>query len=151
MSSVTAFESIPHLERAWSMTIAQWSEPSAHDELFRLVHAHGAWMWAARRYRDQAKLNAGDAVAARQLRRLQGYLMATLAPREKPARNPYRATISVFVMLLVALGAGTAFTRLASSSSANRTPVWSVGQEVEPVAEVADVKPAADVVVAATW
>lgn len=128
---MTAFESNLHLEQAWSNTIAQWSEPSAHDELFRLVHAHGAWVWAARRYRDQAKLNPSDAIAARHLRRLQGYLMATLAPREKPAKNPYRATISVFVMMLIALGVGGVFTKMASSSiTANQTPAWSVGTEV---------------------
>lgn len=137
--------------------MSRWSEPAAHDELFRLVHAHDAWVWAARRYRDYQTTHAGDPVAARQLRRLQGFLMVALAPRIKSARNPYRATVSVLVMLVIALGVGTVFTRLGFSSLGARDS-WETGVEVTalpdpdpaPVADHTPIAPSATSVVATT-
>lgn len=124
-----------NLEAAWSETLSQWTNPAAHDELFRLVHLHDAWLWAARSYREYAKAHIGDEVAQRQLKKLQGYLMVTLAPRDKPARTPYRATISILVMMLIALGAGTAFTKFAGSAAATSSDAdWESGIAVAPEA-----------------
>lgn len=140
-----------NLEAAWMQTTSEWTNPAVHDELFRLVHLHDAWMWAARSYREYAKAHAGDPIAARQLKKLQGYLMVTLMPREKPVRNPYRATISILVMLMLALGAGTAFTRLAGSNPTQDSD-WesglAVAPELQPTHEV--IQPLEDSTVVAT-
>jgi hypothetical protein len=142
------------LEQAWSETVSRWSASAAHDELFRLVHMHDAFLWAARRYREYANDHTGDEMAARQLKKISGYLMVTLLPRERPARNPYRATISILVMMLIALGAGSVFTRFAGASIANRGDAdWEVGvrvsAETAPADEIAQVPVADDQVVIA--
>ncbi len=123
-----------NLEAAWTQTTLAWTSPAAHDELFRLVHLHDAWMWAARSYREYAKAHTGDEIAQRQLKKLTGYLMVTLAPRAKPTRNPYRATVSILVMMMLALGAGTAFTRFASGNSGHDSD-WESGLAVAPEAQ----------------
>lgn len=120
-----------NLEAAWTQTTLEWTSPAAHAELFRLVHLHDAWLWAARSYREYAKAHTGDEIAQRQLKKLQGYLMITLAPREKPVRNPYRATISILVMMMLALGAGAAFTKLAGNNPAPDSE-WESGLAVAP-------------------
>ncbi len=99
----------------------------------RLVSANEAWLWAARRYRDYAREHVGDEIAARQLRRVQSFLMIALTPRDKPIANPYRATISVLVMLMIALGVGTLFTKLGTSAVASRSGAWEIGAEIQPV------------------
>ena len=120
-----------NLEAAWTKTTLEWTSAAAHDELFRLVHLHDAWMWVARNYREYAKAHTGDEIAQRQLKKLTGYLMVTLAPRAKPMRNPYRATISILVMMMLALGAGAAFTRFATGNS-NPDSGWESGLAVAP-------------------
>ena len=140
-----------NLEAAWMQTTSEWTNPAVHDELFRLVHLHDAWMWAARSYREYAKAHTGDVIAARQLKKLQGYLMVTLMPRQKPVRTPYRATISILVMMMLALGAGAAFTRLAGSSPEHDSD-WesglAVAPELQPTHEL--VQPLEDSTVVAT-
>ena len=140
-----------NLEAAWMQTTSEWTNPAVHDELFRLVHLHDAWMWAARSYREYAKAHTGDVIAARQLKKLQGYLMVTLMPRQKPVRTPYRATISILVMMMLALGAGAAFTRLAGSSpepDSDWASGLAVAPELQPTHEL--VQPLEDSTVVAT-
>ncbi len=120
-----------NLEAAWTKTTLEWASPAAHAELFRLVHLHDAWVWAARSYREYAKAHTGDEIAQRQLKKLTGYLMVTLAPRAKPMRNPYRATVSILVMMMLALGAGAAFTRFAGGNS-GQDSAWESGLAIAP-------------------
>lgn len=142
-----------NLEHVWTQTVAQWDTAASHDELFRLVHMHDAWLWAARNYREYAKAHPGDTVAARQLKKLQGYLMVTLTPREKPARNPYRATVSILAMMLIALGVGSVFTKMSGAGMSRSGSEWESGIAVsadEAPAEVAQVPvPEADLVASA--
>lgn len=105
--------SISSLDHAWLDVVTEWDNPRTHDELLRLVTAHDAWAWAARRYKDYMQQHPGDALAQKHLRRIEcGIWMkySAAAQHEKKRPMPYRATISVLTMLCIALGFGSLYT-----------------------------------------
>lgn len=101
------------LDHAWVNCVNEWHNPRNHDELLRLVMTHEAYAWAARRYREYMEKNPCDAVAQKNLKRIQTGMWvkyAGAAQHEKKAPMPYRKTISILTMLCVALGFGTMYT-----------------------------------------
>ena len=91
---------------AWARITASWEDQAQHDALIGLVAQHGCFAWAAARYRERVD----DPIAKRQQERLRkaatATMLATATVRTGPEEQPYRATILVFVVLLVALAAG---------------------------------------------
>jgi uncharacterized Zn finger protein (UPF0148 family) len=101
---------VPDIARAaWERARASWEEPAAHDELLRLVTLHGCYAWAATRYRQ---IGPDDPIAARQLTRVrkaaEAALVTSASPR--PAKpGPYRSTLYVLGVLILALLLGMAY------------------------------------------
>ncbi|MBA3822048.1 MAG: hypothetical protein H0X17_24395 [Deltaproteobacteria bacterium] len=99
--------SIPDaLTAAWTRTQAQWTDPTAHDEVLRLVTQHDAYAWAAGQYREAAQTRPADPVAQQQLDRVRRAaevtLLTTATTRQSAAQTPYRATIAVLGLLVIA-------------------------------------------------
>lgn len=111
---------------AWERVIEAWDDAGRHDALLRLIARHGAYAWAAARYRDAKRAapaspspfrsypdQAVDAIADRQLDRMRRAAEATLhagaSAREDRGRSPYRAATAVLAMLIVAIVAGLVF------------------------------------------
>jgi hypothetical protein len=95
---------------AWDRCVEAWQDPARHDALFALVAQHSAYAWAAAKY----KTRGDDPIAAKQIAKLQraatAAMMATAGTRPDPdGPQPYRATIGVFVVLLIALDVGLFF------------------------------------------
>lgn len=101
---------VPDIARAaWERARASWEDPAAHDELLRLVTLHGCYAWAATRYRQ---VGSDDPIAARQLTRVrkaaEAALVTSASPR--PAKpGPYRSTLYVLGVLILALLLGMAY------------------------------------------
>lgn len=97
------------VREAWARAAEAWSEPARHDELFRQVAAHNSYAWAAGRYRTRGR----DPIAERQLDRLRRAAEATLlvsaTVRPDAAARPYRATIGVLAIMVVAIVVGLAY------------------------------------------
>jgi hypothetical protein len=106
------------LREAWARAICAWSEPARHDEVLRLVAAHGCYAWAAARYRTRRS----DAIAARQLDRLrraaEATLLASATVRPDPGARPYRATVGVLAILIAAIGVGLIYAAASPAPSA---------------------------------
>lgn len=113
-SASRAAEVPPELAASWEALAAVWDDQARHDAFIRLVATHGAFAWAAGKYQDACRQRAGDRVAARQLERVrrtaEAAMLASAAVRAVE-RPPYRSATAVLIMLVVALGAGTLYTR----------------------------------------
>jgi len=84
-----------------------WHDMARHDELLRLVHVYDCYAWAAGRYRDVLRVAPGDTVAQRQVERLrkaaEATMMASARVKDDKGPKPYRATVAVLAMLVIAL------------------------------------------------
>lgn len=98
------------LTNAWQRALEAWDERGRHDEVLRLVTQHDAYAWAAARYRDRLKERPGDAVGTEQLERIKRAAEATLvahaAVRESKVPSPYRNTMLILAVLILAIVAG---------------------------------------------
>jgi hypothetical protein len=84
-----------------------WNDAARHDELLRLVHVYDCYAWAAGRYRDVHRLRPDDKMASRMVERIrkaaEATMMASASVRAETGPKPYRATVAVLAMLIVAL------------------------------------------------
>ena len=84
-----------------------WNDAARHDELLRLVHVYDCYAWAAGKYRDVHRLKPDDKMASRQVDRLRKAaevtMMASATAKADNGPRPYRATVGVLAMLVVAL------------------------------------------------
>lgn len=89
---------------AWDAAVADWDNPARHDALLTLAAKHEAYGWTAKQYQARLKENAEDEVAQRQITRLRKAaeltLYATAAQREVKTKTPYKATISMFMIMV---------------------------------------------------
>lgn len=109
---------------AWERVLESWEELPRHDALLQLAAQHHAYVWVAARYREAKRGrpaspspfrtypdHAIDAIADRQLDRMRRAAEATMyasaTTREARAKAPYRSTISVLVLLVIAVVAGS--------------------------------------------
>lgn len=97
----------PALREAWQRALADWDNAALHDEVIKLVSAHGLYAWGAARYREAH--NAGKP-GEKHLERITRAAMVTLSvsATQKPEtpNQPYKATIGVLGFLLVVIVAG---------------------------------------------
>lgn len=131
MSATNSTKSVSSLDHAWVECVSEWHNPRNHDELLRLVMAHDAYAWAARHYREYMEKNPCDAVAQKNLKRIQTGMWvkyAGAAQHEKKAPMPYRKTISILTMLCIALGFGTLYTACLPN-----TPAAVEGKQIDGV------------------
>jgi len=90
------------VEAAWQNVVDGWEDPGRHEQLMGVVAQHGAFAWAAARYKERA----GDAVADKQLERIRKAAMATMlasASKKPEAQAPYKRTMIIFMVLIVML------------------------------------------------
>ena len=96
---------------AWARVTETWVDSARHDAFFALVVQHQCFAWAAARYRERNN----DPIAEEQLGRLRKAAMATMmaaaAARPSKERQPYRSTLIVLIVLLVAMVLGLAVTK----------------------------------------
>jgi hypothetical protein len=101
------------LDQAWQRALESWDDITKHDEVLRLVTQHDVYAWAAARYRERLDANAGDAIAKAQLDRVrraaEATLMANATKRAADAPEPYRATMAVLGILIIAIIAGLVY------------------------------------------
>ena len=109
------------LGAAWEGCLAAWDDQKRHDALLQLVAANGTYAWAAGRYRSVTAERPDDAVAKRQLERLSRAAMATMFASATARRDnepkPYRATMAILVMMIVAIVAGLLYATVSSNST----------------------------------
>lgn len=106
----------------WDAAVAGWAEARRHDALLQLASQHDSFAWVAGRYRDARRTGGyrdialDPEIADRELARLrraaEAQLMATARVREDKTPTPYRATIAILAMLVIAIVAGLVFARL---------------------------------------
>jgi hypothetical protein len=106
---VTTLDAPEAVSAAWNACEQHWDDTARHDALFALVAQHDCFAYAANRY----KTRAGDAIADRQLERIRkaaiAKMMATGSARPDSHQKPFRATLALVVLLLVAAVAGLAY------------------------------------------
>jgi ribosomal protein L40E len=95
--------SVPEaLTAAWERVVERWDDPSAHDELIRLVTQNSAYAWAAAKYRDRDD-DVGKAQLERVRKAAEVTMMSTAAVRpDLKAASPYRS-VAMLLAILVAL------------------------------------------------
>jgi hypothetical protein len=107
---------------AWERVTEQWDDPARHDALIGLVAQHNCFAWAAARYKERA----GDAVADKQLERLQRAATATMlaaaSVRGQPERTPYKRTMVVMIVMLVMVVLGLLAAKVLHDRRATSTP-----------------------------
>jgi hypothetical protein len=105
------------VREAWQRATEAWSDPARHDEVVQRVAAHRCYAWAAARYRAHGH----DPIATRQLERLrraaEATLLASATVRSDPATRPYRATVGVLAVLIVAIAVGLIYAMVAREPS----------------------------------
>lgn len=121
---------------AWDRVLESWEELPRHDALLQLAAQHGAYVWAAARYREAKRGrpaspspfrtypdHAIDAIADRQLDRMrraaEATMFASAATRDGRRASTYRTAISMLVMLVIAIVAGTIIASMARSDPAD--------------------------------
>jgi hypothetical protein len=115
-----------------------WNDPARHDELLRLVTQYDGYVWAAGRYREVVRANPDDAIAKQQLDRLRKAaeitLLASATVREDRGPKPYRATITVLAMMIIALIAGVLYAMVLDNRIPSATPARpGPSQAVQPL------------------
>jgi uncharacterized Zn finger protein (UPF0148 family) len=113
---------------AWERAVSEWSDLARHDALFALIAQHGAYAWAAAKYREHKRAEAeNDAIGDRQVERLrraaEATLLATGTARADTSPKPYRALLAVLVAMIIAIIAGLAIV------NALRKPAQSGGAQ----------------------
>ncbi len=108
------------VEAAWTACEEAWGEPKRHDAFFALAAQHDCFAFAAGKY----KARAGDATADAQLERIRkaavAKMMVTGSARDAQQGRPYRATVALIVLMLVAALGGLAY--VASLRHGGRPP-----------------------------
>jgi hypothetical protein len=101
------------LGQAWQHATEHWDEPARHDEVLRLANQHDAYHWAAARYRERVKARPDDAIAVDQLDRVrraaEAQLIANAHARQKATPEPYRLTMALLGLLIIAIIAGLVY------------------------------------------
>lgn len=101
------------LAQAWQQATEHWDEPARHDEVLRLATQHDSYAWAAARYRERTKTRPDDAVAREQLDRVaraaEATLVANALARKTTQSEPYRATMAILGILIIAIIAGLVY------------------------------------------
>jgi len=87
---------------AWKGAVDAWDDPARHEAVIAQVAQYSCFAWAAARYKERA----GDPIAERQLDRLRraatATMLATATARPNKEPTPYRATVVLFVVLVLA-------------------------------------------------
>jgi uncharacterized Zn finger protein (UPF0148 family) len=117
-----ARDAVPEaLTRAWQHALEGWDEKARHDELLRLVTHHDAYAWAAARYRERLRERAGDAVADRELARVrraaEAALTVSAATRQAKTREPYRSSMAILALLMLAAIGGLVYAMVRKSEA----------------------------------
>ncbi len=120
MSSV-ADPQVPEAVRtAWQAAVDKWDDPARHEAFIAQIAQHRCFAYGAARYKERA----GDPTADRQLARLQksatAALLATGTTRDEPTKNPYRATMALFVVLVVLAIGGLVYTAVLHSRATSK-------------------------------
>lgn len=108
------------VEAAWQTLVDRWDDPAGHEAFMSLVAKHGAYAWAAARYKERA----GDGLADKQLERIRKAATATMfaTARTKPQEEPYRRTIVIFAVLIVMLVIALVGVKLMHDAQPERAP-----------------------------
>lgn len=111
------------LGKAWERAIEKWDDQPRHEEVMRLVAQHDAYAWAASRYRSRA----GDPVADKQLERIRKaaeitMLSAAVSRKDASAKNPYRNTMALLIVLVVLIVGGLLYAWIRSRGAPEPTP-----------------------------
>jgi len=111
------------VEAAWARCEEAWDDEARHDALLGLIVQHDCFAWAAARYRARGE----DAVATARLDRLRraatAKLFATASRRAPKDQTPYRGTITVLVVLVIAAILGLVYALIVHDA---RPPVPTV-------------------------
>jgi hypothetical protein len=96
------------LDEAWQCAVGAWDDAAHHDKLLELATTHDGYAWLAARYRERIEANpAQSTVAKARLERLQKVIVARLmmSAAQRPAQEarPYRATIAMLGVLILAI------------------------------------------------
>jgi hypothetical protein len=95
---------------AWAACEEHWDDAARHDAFFALAAQYDCFAYAASKYKPRA----GDAAADRALDRIRkaavAKMMASSTAHVDPHKSkPYRATLALIVLMLVAALAGLAY------------------------------------------
>ncbi len=109
------------LNDAWQRALSAWDDATQHDKLLELAGNHDSYAWLAARYRERIAANPDQgAVAKVRLERLQKVIVARLmmsaAHRPDHEARPYRATIAMLGVLILALLGSSVYASVRSST-----------------------------------
>lgn len=105
------------LANAWQQAVDDWSNRAKHDELLRLVSQHDAYAWAAARYRER---DDGKDHLDRIRRAAEATLATTRAVRDQATPGPYRNTILILAIFILAIVAGLVYAKVRGSDPPRR-------------------------------
>jgi hypothetical protein len=104
------------LVRAWELAVEQWSNPARHEEVLRLITQNDAYAWGAAKYRSRA----GDPIADRFLERVrksaEATMMTSATARNVVEKNPYRNTVALLVIVILAIAGALLYAKVKSSA-----------------------------------
>jgi hypothetical protein len=115
------------LVRAWELAVDKWSDTARHEEVLRLITQNDAYAWGAAKYRSRA----GDPIADKFLERVrksaEATMMTSATARNVVHKNPYRNTVALLVIVVLAIVGATLYAYI-KSSGPKPTPPSVQGQ-----------------------
>ena len=113
---------------AWQTAVDGWDDAARHEAFFAQLAQHRCFAYGAARYRERA----GDPTAERQLDRIRksatAAMLATAAARPEETKNPYRATVAFFIVLVVLAIGGLLYTAVLHSRATSKPSTLPVRQ-----------------------
>lgn len=101
------------LAQAWQAATEHWDDEARHDEVLRLANQHDAYAWVAARYRERAKQFPDDKSSKEHLDRVaraaEAALVAGAFKRKDGAPSPYRNTMAILGLMIIAIIAGLVY------------------------------------------
>ena len=98
------------LTAAWQLALELWTDSTRHDTLLGLAAKHKEFAWLAARYKDAARSNPSDPVAAHRLIRVQRaaaiVMMSKITPVTEPMPRMFKMASVMLLGALVATGLG---------------------------------------------
>jgi hypothetical protein len=109
--------------------VESWDDEGRHQALLELIYAEGELAWGARKYRGVLRDRPDDEAASARLEKLvksaEAELVSMAAKREAEESGggaPYRGVLIVFLVLLMAAGAGAIYFMVKKAQKANQDP-----------------------------
>ncbi len=115
------------LVRAWERAVDKWDDTPRHEEVLRLITQNDAYAWGAAKYRSRAGEPIADKFLERVRKSAEATMMTSATARNVVEKNPYRNTVALLVIVVLAIAGALLYAKV-KSSAPQPTPPSVEGQ-----------------------